>query len=322
MVEPVCFAALGTTAVLLVADAGARDAALAVVEDEVGRVDAACSRFRSDSDLCRVNAAPGEWVAVSPELLVAMEAALRAARVTEGLVDPTVGSALRVLGYDRDFAAVAPEGPALTVRIGPVPGWRTVEIDRAGSRLRVPPGVELDLGATAKALCADRAAARAAAVAGAGVLVSLGGDIAVAGACPEGGWQVKVTDDHAAPPDAPGPTVALRSGGLATSGTSARRWVRGGAELHHLIDPASGKPATGPWRTVTVAAGSCVDANIASTAAMIMGDGAIEWLRRAGLPARLVGVDGDVSAIGGWPPDPAGPHLAVDDRPASSRPGR
>ena len=304
MVDPVCFAALGTTAVLLVSDPDARDAACAVLEDEVQQVDQACSRFRADSDLCRVNADPGRWVVVSARLMVAVDTGLRAARLTEGLVDPTVGSALRVLGYDRDFATVAPDGPALTVTVGPVPGWRTIDVDRAGSRLRVPPGVELDLGATAKALCADTAAARAAAVTGAGVLVSLGGDIAVAGTCPDGGWQVRVTDDHAAPPDAPGQTVALRSGGLATSGTAVRRWARGGTVLHHLIDPTTGTPAGTPWRTVTVAAGSCVDANIASTAAMIKGAGAIEWLSRAGLPARLVGHDGDVIALGGWPLEP------------------
>jgi len=303
----VCFAALGTTAILLVSEAAARDAARAVLEDEVGRVDVACSRFRPDSDLSRVNASPGEWVAVSPQLLVAVEAALRAARLTDGLVDPTIGSALRVLGYDRDFGAVAPDGPAVTVTIGPVVGWRTVELDRAGARLRVPTGVELDLGATAKALCADQAAARAAAVTGVGVLVGLGGDIAVAGACPPDGWHVRVTDDHAAPPDAPGQTVALRSGGLATSGTAVRRWVRGGAQLHHLIDPVTGRPAAGGWRTVSVAAGSCLDANIASTAAMIMGQGAVGWLGRAGLPARLVSTDGEVTAIGGWPEEASPP---------------
>jgi thiamine biosynthesis lipoprotein len=301
VVDPVRFDALGTTAVLLVTDAAARDAARAVLEDEVGRVDRACSRFRPDSDLSRVNASPGEWVAVSTQLLAAVDTALRAARLTGGLVDPTVGSALRVLGYDRDFAAVTPDGPAVTFTVGPVAGWRTVGLDKAGSRLRVPPGVELDLGATAKALCVDQAAVRAAALTGAGVLVSIGGDIAVAGECPEDGWQVRVTDDHAAPPDAPGQTVALRSGGLATSGTSRRRWVRGGTELHHLIDPSTGRPAAGGWRTVTVAAGSCVDANIASTAAMILGEGAVDWLEGAGLPARLVGTDGQVTAIGGWP---------------------
>jgi FAD:protein FMN transferase len=161
--------------------------------------------------------------------------------------------------------------------------------------------VELDLGATAKALCVDQAAGRAAALTGAGVLVSIGGDIAVAGAGPEDGWPVRVTDDHAAPPEAPGQTVTLRSGGLATSGTSVRRWVRGGTELHHLIDPTTGQPAVGRWRTVTVAAGSCVDANIASTAAMIRGETAVDWLTGAGLPARLVSTDGEVTAVGGWP---------------------
>jgi len=132
MVDPVCFAALGTAAVLLVSDPHARAAAGAVLEDEVTQVDRACSRFRADSDLCRVNADPGEWVEVSSRLMLAVDTAVRAARLTDGLVDPTVGTALRVLGYDRDFATLAPDGPALTVTVGPIPGWRTIDVDRAG----------------------------------------------------------------------------------------------------------------------------------------------------------------------------------------------
>jgi thiamine biosynthesis lipoprotein len=183
----------------------------------------------------------------------------------------------------------------------PVPGWRLVWTDHAASTVRVPGGVELDLGATAKALCADRAARAVHEATGAGTLVSLGGDIATAGPGPSDGWMVRVTDDHAAPPDAPGQTVAIRSGGLATSGVAVRRWRRGGRPLHHLIDPATGLPADTCWRTVSVAAGCCVDANIASTAAMIMGAGAQEWLAAKRLPARLLAADGRVERVAGWP---------------------
>jgi thiamine biosynthesis lipoprotein len=181
-----------------------------------------------------------------------------------------------------------------------VPGWRCVEVDERERVVRLPPGVELDLGATAKALAADRAAAAGAAAAGAGVLVSLGGDVAVAGPPPEGGWPILVADDHARLDEA-GPTVAIESGGLATSGTAVRRWRAGGAVLHHLIDPRTGRPAVSPWRTVSVAGASCVDANIASTAAVVLGDAAPEWLGERRLPARLVSTAGDVALVAGWP---------------------
>jgi thiamine biosynthesis lipoprotein len=161
--------------------------------------------------------------------------------------------------------------------------------------------VSVDLGATAKAFGADRIAARAHAVTGTGVLVNLGGDIAVAGPPPEGGWIVRVADRHDSPDDAPGQVVALQAGGLATSGTAARRWRRGGRLLHHLVDPATGGPADTCWRTVTVTADTCVDANTASTAATIIGPAAPEWLAERGRPARLVDVEGRVVRVGGWP---------------------
>ena len=299
------FDALGTTVEVAVTDAGGLDAALGAVHAEVGRVDQACSRFRPDSDLARVNAAGGRWTAVSDDLLAALEAALRAARLTGGVVDPTVGSVLRRLGYDRDFAAVAPEGPAVRLTFAPVAGWTAVEVDRSAGRLRVPEGVELDLGATAKAWCADRAAARAAGAAGCGVLVSLGGDVAVAGPAPHEGWPVVVGDDHRAPLDAGGPVVGLRGGGLATSGTTVRRWVRGTATFHHVVDPATGAPAEAVWRTVSVTAGTCADANTASTAAVVLGRRAPAWLAALGLPARLVSAGGAVTTVGDWPPEVA-----------------
>jgi thiamine biosynthesis lipoprotein len=160
----------------------------------------------------------------------------------------------------------------------------------------VPTGVQLDLGASAKALAADRAAtAAAAAVPGTGVLVNLGGDIAVAGPCPVGGWTVGVGDDHRGAADQ---TITIESGGLATSSTTVRRW---GANRHHIIDPRTGIPAGSCWRTVSVAAASCVDANTAATAAVVLGPIAERWLSERELPARLVRSDGAIVIVGGWP---------------------
>ena len=234
---------------------------------------------------------------------------LRAARLTDGDVDPTVGAAMNAVGYDRDFSLVQLEGPAVKLTVRTIPGWRQVEFDEAARLIRVPPGVRLDLGATAKAWAADRSTARIAAGLGCGVLVSLGGDIAVSGPPPADGWRVRVQDISGRPEDPPaGPSavVTIAGGGLATSSTAARRWRRGGDVLHHILDPRTGLPAAPVWRTVSVAAASCTDANIASTAAVIRGHAAPDWLTRLGLPARLVDEDGRVHTIGGWPAEAGG----------------
>jgi thiamine biosynthesis lipoprotein len=118
---------------------------------------------------------------------------------------------------------------------------------------------------------------------------------------PVGGWPVRVADHHRAPPQAPGQALTLGSGGLATSSTTARRW---GARAHHLIDPRTGLPAISPWRTVSVAAATCVDANTASTAAIVLGDEAPDWLDERRLPARLVDHDGATRTVAGWPGEP------------------
>ncbi|MEV0908840.1 FAD:protein FMN transferase [Streptomyces hokutonensis] len=330
------FPALGTTAVLLTADPARAEDALLILRAELAAIDAACSRFRPDSELSRVNAAAGIGpVPVSALLAEAVEVALRAAELTDGSVDPTVGPAVVALGYDRTFAEVAarqPEdnGPATAPL--PAAGWRTVGWDPALRLLRLRAGTTLDLGATAKALAADRAARRAAAAVGCGVLVNLGGDLSAAGEPPVGGWRVAIADDHAAPeggrrvgtadghgapPTGPqatatdnhttphtgpaGPVVSIRDGGLATSGTTVRTWRRGGRTLHHIVDPATGDVPPALWRTVSVAAGSCVDANTATTAALVLGERAPDWLRGTGLAARLVRVDGSVLCLGAWP---------------------
>lgn len=301
MDRPLRFPALGTTAALLVADDGALELACRILRTEIDAIDAACSRFRSDSELTRVNASAGRAAPVSERFLEALAVALRAARLTDGLVDPTVGTAMRLLGYDRDFAALERNGPPLRVAVHRVPGWQSIDVDDAAGTVRVPAGVELDFGATAKALCVDRATGAIARATGGGVLVSLGGDLAVGGPGPGAGWSVLVTDDHAAPVDAEGQRVRISSGGLATSGTTVRRWVRGERLLHHVVDPATGLPAVEHWRTVSVTAATCVDANIASTAALVMGEQAPRWLHDRGLPARLVAPDGTVTRVGDWP---------------------
>jgi thiamine biosynthesis lipoprotein len=290
-----------------VSDPSALAPARAAVELVLDEIDLACSRFRRDSELMAVNAAAGRAVLVSPLMLDAVEAALRAAELTDGDVDPTVGGAVIALGYDRDYELIAAGGAAAPaaprVRASSVPGWRSVQVNRLAGTVRVSRGVTLDLGATAKALAADRAAASAREATGAGVLVSVGGDIATAGGAPAGGWRIRVTDDHRAEDTAPGQSITLWGGGLATSSTTTRRWRTESGAAHHLVDPATGRPADGPWRTVSVTAATCLDANIASTAAIIRGERAAHWLESLGLPSRLVSVEGGVRHLAGWPSD-------------------
>jgi thiamine biosynthesis lipoprotein ApbE len=307
--------ALGTTVVVRVIDARALPRARAAVERELDAVDRTCSRFRDDSELARVNARSGRTHLVSPLLAEAIALALRAAKLTDGDVDPTVGRALELAGYDRDWALIADaqrrgeqraraEGAqsGLSVVSARVrSGWRVVEFDADARTLRVPAGVRLDVGATAKAWVADRGARAAAVAGGCGALVSVGGDIGTAGEAPRGAWRIHVTDDHRSAPSAPGQTIAIGSGGLATSSTAVRRWSAHGHTMHHIIDPATGMPARSCWRTVSVAAVDCAQANIAATAAIVRGAPAIAWLEQLALPARLVDAHGRATLVASWP---------------------
>jgi thiamine biosynthesis lipoprotein ApbE len=309
--------------VLRVADPRALALARGQIERELDAIDRACSRFRADSELSCVNAHDGRPVQIGELLMEALELALRAAALTDGAVDPTVGRALELAGYDRDWRLLTPafdDGlqqacePASskntlypdTIAVRRLSGWRTVTLDRKHACVCLPRGIRLDLGATAKGWAADRAAHVAAQATGCGVLVSIGGDISTSGDAPAGGWRIRVTDDHRSRPSAPGQTVTVLSGGLATSSTAVRRWRHGGRTMHHIIDPCTGAPARTPWRTVSVAAASCAEANIATTAALVKGATAAAWLTGFGLPARLVDHDSRLLYVGDWPQEPGG----------------
>jgi len=307
--DPLSWRALGTNVVLRLADPERAQPARTAAARELEAIDLACSRFRPDSGLVALNEHAGRWTRVGPLLLEAVELALRAASLTGGVVTPTVGSALELIGYDRDFERLEPARetdptaaaavPALTARM--VPAWQAVRVRRVARTIRIPAGAALDLGATAKAWAADRAALAASAAAGCGALVAVGGDVACAGEGPNDGWPVRVADDHR--DRAGGELITIRSGGVATSSVVARRWRSDRMTMHHIVDPRTSAPTAGPWRTVSVAAADCADANIASTAAIVLGDEAPGWLKASGLPARLVGHDGSITRVSGWPDD-------------------
>ncbi|HEY8620659.1 MAG TPA: FAD:protein FMN transferase [Dermatophilaceae bacterium] len=290
--------ALGTYVHLATAEETALERARRTAVRLLADVDRTCSRFRSDSDLVRANAAAGSWTSVDPMLVQAIEAAMDAAAETDGLVDPTLGHALVAVGYDRDIALVIagstdPAGFPVPARAG---AWREILLDPAGG-VRVPIGCALDLGATAKAWAADLIANSVAAESDSTVVISLGGDVAVAG--PGDGWPVAISEIIDDPADAE--IVHLPYGGLATSSTAARRWVRDGVIRHHLLDPLTGEPTRGPWRTVTATGVTCVAANTASTAAIVLGDKAVDWLTARDIPARLVDTHGKIVRTARWP---------------------
>lgn len=304
--------ALGTNADLLVTG-GDLDGARTAVEATLGEIDATYSRFRSDSELMEVNRRAGETVALSPLLARAIEAAIRAAQLTDGLCDPTIGESLLRIGYDDDFSVIAAGSGPIEVKLERAPGWQTLQFDAGARTIRAPRGVIIDLGSTGKALASDLAAEAAVAAMGrGGALVSLGGDIAIAGRVPTDGWHIRIAEDSSLPPNAivagdPAEVVQIREGAIATSSTMVRRWTRGRVTVHHLIDPRTGVPARSPWRTVSVAAATCTDANAAATAALIRGEDAPEWLASLGLAARFVRNSGHIERVGGWP----APELAA-----------
>ena len=260
--SPRTFRSMGVDVVV----GGANDDELQVIERLFARSNRVFSRFRADSELSRVNADGASTLVVSPLFARVLRLALSAAAATDGLVDPTLGIAIEAAGYDRDFGALAPDPrPPEPAQPG---SWRQIRL--AGRLLSRPPGTALDLNGVVKALAVDEGLQL---LAGPG-FVSAGGDVA-------GRGEVTVGLPG-------GATVCLRAGGIATSGTTHRRWLRGGAEQHHLLDPGTGRPSTAPWTQVTVAAESCVAADVAAKAAFLLGERGPEWLETQGLPGRFL----------------------------------
>ncbi|MCU1645710.1 MAG: FAD:protein transferase [Nocardia sp.] len=291
----------GTTARLVVTDPDSLPAARKLVCEHLIAVDLACSRFRADSEISQLAAHGGGRFPVSELCAEYLRAALTVAAQTAGDVDPTVGAALVELGYDRDWELIAGSdtGAPVPLTITRRADWTQVTLNER--IVTMPAGVQLDLGATAKAVAADRCARLVTEQLGCGVLVGLGGDIATAGPAPASGWQILVQDDAGEPAC----QVRLPAGAaLATSSTLRRRWWRGGLPVHHIVDPRTGVAAETCWRTVTVAAETCLTANAASTASIVRGRDALGGLRRSGLPARLVDRTGRVVTLGAWPTEP------------------
>jgi thiamine biosynthesis lipoprotein len=244
----------------------AEPAELSAIQVLFERREEVFSRFRETSELSAVNRSDSTTLVVSELFASTVQTALRAASETGSLVDPTLGAAIAAAGYDRDHGVLVPDRrPA-----GPAgPGCRQT-LRLSGCLLTRPAGVALDLNGVVKSLAVDAALA----LIGADGFVAAGGDIATRGealvALPAGG------------------SIRLLAGGMATSGTTRRRWLRGDGPQHHLIDPRTGRPSGSRWTEVTVAAGSCLAADVAAKAAFLLDEQGPVWLDERGLPGRFV----------------------------------
>lgn len=277
------FRAMGTQ-VTCIGPAGnpAFDTAVRSVRLTFEREERRASRFRSDSELSRVNASAGSWVAVSKPFAALVAIALAAWERTNGRFDPTLLGALVDAGYDRDFDELLAGARA---EFRPTrPAGRAGEVRLERCRLRLPEGAGLDLGGLAKGWTVDLAARAALEQGLPWVLINAGGDLLLAGVPPDGAVGVAVEDPEATDQDLG--RIELRGGALATSSVTRRAW---GPGLHHLIDPATGAPSAGPVVQATVWASTCTEAEISSKEALLEGE---PFLDRA--PGLLVLGDGRV----------------------------
>ena len=294
------FSAIGTTNTVLVTDPSTLEPAVAIARRHLAELDRAVSRFRPDSEVsllaARARRSPAEAF-VSPTFAAYLEAALRVARLTGGLVDPTVGSALVAAGYDDDLEVVRSRPDFHQTRVAGVPHWHTVHLNPSARRVTVPAGTLIDLGATAKAHAADTIAHLLAERLPGGFAVNLGGDVAVSGSLPPQGWSIGIEAADGAVLQ----VVASTGQAIATSSTQRRVWSVDGVARHHIVDPRTGNTAPAVWNQVSCAAATCLEANAASTAAVVLGQEAPVWLEANGIRARLDGADGRVVTTTGWP---------------------
>lgn len=269
----------------------------------IEEMDRVASRFREDSELTRVFGGPvNQDLQVSPLLFHALEAAIFAANITGGYLDPTVGDVLRGLGYRGDFDSreMSRFSKASPFLRSPVTGYRNIHLDHTKRTVRFARKITVDLGCTGKAFIADHIKRRVESDRGECILVNLGGDISASVPPADGCWTIKIATDGSSDLDAPGPVIAFGGGGIVTSSTLRRSWLSGGERVHHIIDPFTGRSADSEFATVTVAAASALHANIASTACIAMGHRGADWLSTTGLPSFATTLDGGERFFGGW----------------------
>ncbi len=297
------FRVMASTAQVVVVDG---DPDLGVeAEAHLRRLESRWSRFLPDSDITRLNRAGGRPVAVAADTLVLVTAMVEAWRLTGGRFDPTTLPALVAAGYEASIddptrVTRLPAGAALDGDPG------AIEVDPVASTVTLPVGLVVDPGGIGKGLAADLTVEHLRGRGAGGALVSVGGDLAVAGAAPEpSGWPIVVED----PLDASSEVCALAvdRGGVATSSTVSRTWTHDGRTRHHLIDPDTGLPSTSDLAAVTVVAPTCWRAEALATATLLRGAvDAVAYLEGQGVDGIAVGHDGAIRSTLSLTPSTAG----------------
>lgn len=266
--------------------------ASAIVRSVMLDVELAASRFREDSEVSKLMS--GEPREGSPVLIAIITVAIEAAEATNGILDPTLGRMMRAWGYNEEVPQQPVPQPSIV--IDRPSNWKDITINN--NVVSVPQGVLIDLGATAKAWASDQASQRIWQELHLPCVIGIGGDLAIAGPA-----DFRTIIEVAESPADPAVAVVVGPGGLATSSTVRRKWTVANTTAHHIMDPRTHAPAAGMWRTATVMAATCVAANHAATAAIVMGEPARRWLASLQLPARLIAHTEEVTYVGNWPQD-------------------
>lgn len=268
------------------------------VRDTFSEFEACLSRFQPDSELSGLNRSGGKPFRASPLLFEAVVLALRSARDTDGVFDPTVLDALEQSGYDRSFEFVASAIAARPSRtqMAPVANYRSIHCDMASRTITLDGRLRVDLGGVGKGMAVDRALAATAFLGDR--CINAGGDVAARGVAGlDEPWTVALEDAG----DAGTYSIAVRDAAIATSTTRKRRWRVGGEETHHLIDPCTGRASSSPLRTVTAIARSCVQADVAAKTALLVGDHGMTFLDTHGMHGFGVRHDGSTVCSQRWP---------------------
>jgi len=294
--EPARFAALGTTIEVITTDPARLPDVVRHVQSCIADIDRTFSRFRSDSELIRLERSNRRPQRASGLFLELLDLAYRAYESTDGWFDLTVRDALEASGYDRSIEWLEAEGPGPSRTSRPAGQWHLINYDRDRGLIELRDGVRLDFGGIGKGFAVDYAL-RSLPPGSGGVLINAGGDLAVRGPIPEGGW---ICDVAATENSATEETILLREGAMATSGLGRRQWLRDGRPFHHLINPRTGEPGESPWRIVTVVARTCVAAEVAAKVAWLRAGEGPQWLESLGLSGRFAGIDGRVQVAGRW----------------------
>ena len=290
------FRAMGTTITLLLPES-LLYTGTQVARQLFERWEQTLSRFLPESELSQLNRQSGEPVRVGGLLFHVLRAALAAAQESEGLFDPTLLTQLQQMGYDRSFDELPATLPESKQPSEPGGAWRDIRLSYMRKSVTLPPGIGVDVGGIAKGMAVDAALKQLRLLGIRTALINAGGDLAVMG-MPAGyeNWPLAVEGR------ATSWVIPFAYGSLATSGVSRRHWQQGAQERHHLIDPRSGESARSGLWSVTVAASTCEQAEVAAKVAFLLGpEQGRDFLQRRGLAGLLVGLDGEWISAGPWP---------------------